>query len=167
MADKGFIQNYGFVPFKYFQYTVLLFQIWMIRNYRTVNTFIDKYLDPLKENSKYIKQFILTVPLLSMIYYDIRYSSFSLKNLGVPPKYNDTIKQVLNILGSYALIQIFSSDTGFKSSALQVEMLQTHILFVVISIGMAYSLTQNRSQSIIALIMFYHYKYVIGQNQSM
>ncbi|NBU34042.1 hypothetical protein EB118_07240 [bacterium] len=167
MADtKGLIQNYGYVPFKYFQYVVLGLQIWMIQNYKAVNDYIDSYIDTKNTNHIYAKQVLLTLPLVSMIYYDIRYSSFSLKNLGFPPQYNDALKQILNIMGSYALIQVFSSDTGFKSSILQVEMLQTHLLFIIISIGMAYSVTQNRSQSILALIMFYHFKYVIGQNKN-
>ena len=99
-----------------------------------------------------------------MVYYDIRYSSFSLKNIGVNPVYNDTLKQILNILGSYAIIHIFAQDTGLKTSILQIGILQTHLLFIVTSIGMAFSITQNRSQSILALIFYYHLKYVIGQN---
>lgn len=158
MSEQKLIENYGYVPIKYFQYLVIGLQIWMIYNHKRVNEFMDKYF------SEHVKKVLLSLPLLSIIYYDIRYSSFSLKNLGFPPQYNDTLKQVLNILGSYALIHIFAQDTGFKATLLQVILLQTHLLFVVISIGMAYSLTQNRSQSIIALLMFYHFKYVIGNN---
>ena len=107
---------------------------------------------------------ILSIPLLLMIYYDIRYSSFSFKNLGFDPAYNNTIKQVLNILGSYAIIHIFAEDTGLKTTNLQTNFLQSHTLFIFISVGMSYSITQNRSQSILALLSFYHLKFVISQN---
>jgi hypothetical protein len=157
------IENYGYVPFYLFQWIVLFLQIYLIYNYKTVNELFDKYFDN-SDNQQYIKKLILTLPLLSMIYYDIRYSSFSLKNMGVDPAYNDTIKQILNILGSYAIIQILSQDTGLKTTILQRDFMQTHLLFIFISIGMAYSVTQNRSQSILALILYYHLKYVIGNN---
>jgi hypothetical protein len=84
--------------------------------------------------------------------------------MGFNPAYNDTIKQILNILGSYAIIHIFAQDTGVKTSLVQVGILQSHLLFIIASIGMAFSITQNRSQSILALIFYYHLKYVIGQN---
>lgn len=158
------IENYGYVPFMYFQYIVLALQVYIIYNYRQVNDFMDKYFDPADQKQQTIKKFILSIPFFSMVYYDIRYSSFSLKNLGVPPSYNDTIKQILNIVGSYAIIHVFAQDTGLKTSILQVDYLQTHLLFSIISIGMAFSITQNRSQSILALILFYHLRYVIGKN---
>lgn len=164
MAEQKLIENYGFVPFYFFQYIILGLQIWMIYNHEIVNEYMDKIFDKQSKLQQNIKKIILTLPLLSVMYYDIRYSSFSFKNLGVPPEYNDTIKQILNIMGSYALIHIFAQDTGFKTSLLQIDILQSHLLFVVSSVGMAYSLTQNRSQSIIALLMFYHLKYVLSNN---
>lgn len=159
MSDQKLIENYGYVPFMYFQYIILGLQVWMVYNHERVNEFMDRYF------SKNVKKFILTIPFLSMVYYDIRYSSFSLKNLGFPVQYNDTLKQILNILGSYALIHIFAQDSGFKTALEQVGFVQMHWLFIVTSIGMAYSVTQNRSQSILALIMFYHLKYVISDNR--
>lgn len=156
------IENYGYVPFTYFQYVVLAFQVWMIYNYKMVNEYMDS-ISYFSANPT-LKKIVLSIPLISIIYYDIRYSSFSLKNLGVPPNYNDTIKQILNIVGSYALIHIFAQDTGLKTSVLQQDYLQTHLLFVIISVGMAFSITQNRSQSIIAAILFYHLRYVIGND---
>lgn len=159
MSDQKLIENYGYVPFFGFQWFILALQIYMINDYKKVNDFMDKYI-----HDRNIKNIILTLPFLSMVYYDIRYSSFSLKNMGFNPSYNDSLKQILNILGSYAIIHIFSQDTGLKTAITQIGILQTHILFIFTSIGMAYSITQNRSQSILALILYYHLKYVIGKN---
>lgn len=168
MSEQKLIENYGYVPFFGFQYAVLFLQIYMINNYQQVNNLMDKLLDIIfNKNNKYrenIKKIILSIPFMSITYYDIRYSSFSFKNMGFNPAYNDTLKQILNILGSYAIIHIYAQDTGLKTSVLQVGILQSHLLFIITSIGMAFSITQNRSQSILALVFYYHLKYVIGQN---
>jgi hypothetical protein len=164
MSEQKLIEHYGYVPFIGFQYAILLLQIYMINKYKQVNNFLDQFFDNKSEYMQNIKKVILSIPFMLMVYYDIRYSSFSFKNMGFNPAYNDTIKQILNILGSYAIIHIFAQDSGSKTSILQVGILQSHLLFIVASIGMAFSITQNRSQSILALIFYYHLKYVIGQN---
>lgn len=170
MSDQKLIENYGYVPFIGFQYVVLLLQIYMIYNHTQVNLLIDNFLldyffkDKESSIKLNIKKVILSIPFILIVYYDIRYASFSFKNLGVDPSYNDLIKQILNILGSYALIHIFAQDTGLKTTTLQTGIIQSNLLFILSSIGMAFSVTQNRSQSIIALIFYYHLKYVLAQN---
>ena len=168
MSQEKFIHNYGYVPFWGFQWVFLFLQIYLINNYQQVNDFVDRFVDRFfdKDNEyiQNIKKVILSIPYIIMVYYDIRYSSFSFKNLGFNPAYNDTIKHILNILGSYAIIQIFAQDAGMKTSLLQIGIIQSHLLFILSSIGMAFSITQNRSQSIFALILYYHVKYVIAKN---
>ena len=87
-----------------------------------------------------------------------------IENYGYVPFFGFQYAVLLNILGSYAIIHIFAQDTGLKTSLLQTGILQSHLLFIIASIGMAFSITQNRSQSILALIFYYHLKYVIAQN---
>lgn len=164
--DKPIIQNYGYVPFSYFQYIILALQIYMIYNYQKVNEFMDKYITSNEQHYLVLKKIILSIPLILIVYYDIRYSSFSLKNLGFNPSYNDPLNQVLYILGSYAIIQLLAQDTGIKTGILQRDTVQTYILFTLIAIGMAYSVTGNRSQSMIAVLLYYHLKYVVSNNQT-
>lgn len=164
MSDQKLIENYGYVPFYAFQWFILSLQVYMIYNYKYVNDLLDVYFDPKDLQKQHLKKIILSIPFLSMVYYDVKYSSFSFKNMGVDPAYNDTIKQILNIFGSYAIIHIFAQDTGLKTAILQTSFVQSQILFIIMSVGMAYSITQNRSQSILAIILFYHLKYVISQN---
>jgi hypothetical protein len=163
MSDPNLIENYGYVPFYSFQYVILGLQFYMIYNYKYVNELMDKYIGT-NDSQKQLKKIILSIPLLLIIYYDIRYSSFSFKNLGVNPAYNSTIKQILYISGSYGIIQVLAQDAGIKTAIVQENLVQKHILFALMSIGMAFSLTQNRSHSIIALILYYHLKYVISEN---
>lgn len=163
MADNKLIENYGYVPFYYFQYVILGLQFYMIINYKYINDLMDKYIGT-NYSQKQLKRIILSIPLLLIIYYDIRYSSFSFKNLGVNPGYNDTIKQILYIFGSYGIIQILAQDAGITTPIVQEKLIQAHFIFIFVSIGMAFSLTQNRSQSIIALMIYYHLKYVISED---
>lgn len=161
--DNVIIANYGYVPFNYFQYIVLAIQLYMIYNHEWVNQQIDKYIP---ESNKLARYIILSIPLLLIVYYDIFYSSFSLRNLGINPSYNDPINQVLFILGSYAIIQVLAQDTGIKTGSLQRDTIQMKILFGIIAVGMAYSVTKNRSQSMIAVLLYFHLKYVISNNQT-
>jgi hypothetical protein len=164
MADKNLIVNYDHAPFYLFQWILLGIQVYMIYNYKYVNELMDKYFDKCNSKKQKLKKIILSIPFLLMVYYDIRYSSFSLKNLGISPVYNNIIKQILNIFGSYGIIYIFAQDSGLKTTTIQTHFIQTNTLFIIISVSMAYSITQNRSQSLLALLLFYHLKYVISQN---
>jgi hypothetical protein len=158
-----FIPNYGYVPFPFFQWVVFGVQIALIVYHKQVNTFMNEYFDE-SYAQQTMKKIILSLPLISIAYYDIFYSSFSLKNLGLRPEYNDPLNQILWIFGSYAVIHILSQDAGLKLGIDQQDTFKSHALFILASFGMAYSITRNRSHSLIALILYYHMKYVISDN---
>ena len=171
MTDQNLIQHYGYVPFYLFQYVIIGLQIFLIINYKYINKLIDKYIDEYfinyvnnKNLLQQLKRIILSIPLLLIIYYDIRYSSFSLNNLGINSTYNDPINQLLYIAGSYGIIQVLAQDAGIRTPVIQENLVQQHFSFVLISIGMAYSLTKNRSHSYIAIMVYYHLKYLISEN---
>jgi hypothetical protein len=113
-----------------------------------------------------IKYTLFSIPLLIIVFYDVQYSSFSLKNLGLPVKYNDKVNYLLQILGSYGIIQILAQDSGLKTGEIQRDTVQHHWLFSLMALGMAYSVTSNRSQSMIAVLMYYHLKYAISNNRT-
>jgi hypothetical protein len=158
--DPNFIQNYGFVPFPFFQQSVLVLEIILIKYAAPIKeylkNFCTKYFGE-EEYYTYVYKFILSLPLLSIIYFDIRYSSFSLKNLGVPIEYNRYINQVLFILGSYGIIQVLAQDMGKPTGIDQRDVVQISTIFAFICVGQAYSLTENRSQSIIAMFLYFSY----------
>ena len=146
-----------------FLFHIFNIQCLLIQYYDQINTWVEKFKTD-KYDFKSAKKALLSIPILLITYYDLKYSSFSLKNLGVNSEYNDNINAVLKMLGSYGIIQVFAQDTGIKTAILQNDIVTSHILFTIISIGMAYALTTNRSQSILALILYYHLKYVIADN---
>lgn len=158
------IPKYGYVPFKNFQYVMIGIQLLMIFFHKHLNTFLDTYLFNSTYYEQTLKKILLTIPLMSIAYFDIFYSSFSFKNLGLYSKYNDKLDALFWILGSYAIIHVLAQDTGIKLGLDQRASVQTHLMFILISFSMAYSLTTNRSQSLIALLLYYHIKYVISNN---
>jgi len=146
----------------YFQYTLLAVHILFIFFHKELNRRFDK----LELNTPLIKYILFSTPLLMIVFYDVHYSSFSLRNLGLPVKYNDQVNYILQILGSYGIIQILAQDSGLKTGEIQRDTVQHHWLFSVMALGMAYSVTSNRSQSMIAVLMYYHLKYIISNNKT-
>ena len=163
------IKNYNFVPFPYFQQLILILQIVLIicanRIKKYLEGFCRKYIGT-HEYYSYAYKIILSIPLLLIIYFDIRYSSFALNNIGLPVRYNQYVNQTLWILGAYGIIQVLAQDSGLKTGIDQRDIVQQTFIFFFLGIGMAYSITQNRSQSIIAMFLYLHLKYVVSDRTS-
>jgi hypothetical protein len=157
--------NYGYVPFPHFQFVMYLTQFLLIYYHKEVNRFLDDQVNDHHNNGyKILKRFLLSIPLLTIAYYDILYGSFSFKNLGVPVEYNRVINQALFILGSYGVIQVLAQDSGIRTGVAQRDTVQTRAWFAFMAVGMAYSLTKNRSQSVLAMMLYFHLRYVISDN---
>lgn len=163
------IKNYGTVPFPYFQHAILILEVFFITYAVSIkkylHDFCTKYLGD-QEYYTYIYKCILSIPILSIIYYDVRYSSFSLKNIGLPLQYNSFVNQILWIFGGYGIIQVLAQDSGLKTGIDQRDLIQYTLIFFFLGIGMAYSITQNRSQSMIAMFLYLHLKYVVSDRES-
>jgi hypothetical protein len=161
------------VPFKYFQHVLLVIQFLILYNHNKLHKVFDDYY---KKNIKHteirmklfntFKILILSLPYLSIIYYDLFYKSFSFSKLGVPDKLNDNLNYMLYLFGSYAIIQVLAQDAGLKTGLNQRNIVQNHFIFFMMCFGMAYSLTKNRSQSMIAAILYFHLKYIVSNNQT-
>lgn len=158
------IKKYNFVPFPYFQQVILIVEIMLI----IYANRIKKYLDDLckTESCSYAYKFILSIPLLLIIYYDVRYNSFALNNIGLSAQYNSYVNQLLWIMGAYGIIQVLAQDSGLKTGIDQRDLVQQTFIFFFLGIGMAYSITQNRSQSMIAMFVYLHLKYVVSDRES-
>lgn len=126
---------------------------------------INKKAEEYKIN-KYVYYYIISIPLFMMTYLDVMYDAYSLRNIGVPEKYNARINYMLNLFGSYGMIQILAQDSGLKTGEVQRDTVQKSLLFTLIALGMAFSVTNNRSQSFIAVLYYFHLKYVISNNKT-
>jgi len=143
------------------KYWLFVIELLLLSFHKQIHAKIEKH-----GLNKYVYYYLVSIPLFLMTYLDIMYDAYSLRNLGVPNKYNDRINYLLNLLGSYGMIQILAQDSGLKTGEIQRNTVQQSLLFSLIAIGMAFSVTNNRSQAMIAVLYYYHLKYVISNNKT-
>ena len=167
----SFIPNFGYVPFKYFQYIYLIFVLlsFIFKDFLYENVYKKIYdkIDSNIENNNvrtFIKSFIALLPILPIIYYDFFYKSFSIYNLGIKSvKKNRYINTTLRLFGSYVIIQVAAQDLGVKTGTVQSDFIKLSLMQVVLYAGCAYAITQDRSEAILAALIYFQLKY-FGSN---
>jgi len=168
--------NYGWVPFPYFQQTLLVSIVLLIVFHKPINAWLDKHfydkIFPKKDNGKsktevFVRSVIALIPIFIMIYFDMSYSSFSMNNLGVL-KYidSDAINVLLKLFGAYAVIQVAAEDFGLKTGKVQSQFAQLVPIQYLIYAGAAFVITGNRSAALIAAIAYYMMKYFASNNET-
>jgi len=162
------IPDYGWVPFPYFQHVLLLVLSICFMNYEKINETLQKNVYSKMKNKKlkhYSKLIVFSLPILVILYLDIRFSSFSMKNLGVTNFIsNDTINTLLKLFGAYCLIQVGAQDFGNKTGGFQADFFKIPLLQFLLYVGVAFSLTQNRSMAIIAALLYFQMKIFVSEN---
>ena len=184
MSKENIIENYNYVPFRYFKHLILFLIILTIIKYNTINNYINKFFNIENEESeehhieklnsffdifkKYgLKIFILCLPIIILIYYDINYSSFSIKNLGINKFIsNNKLNYLLRVFGAYGIIQILAQDLGLKTGYLQREITQSKPIQFLLFFGTAYALTNNRSEAFIGSMIYFILKYSVSNNKT-
>ena len=167
----NFIPNFGYVPFKYFQYIYLIFILlsftfkdFLYENlYKKIYDKIDLHIE--NNNVRiFTKSFIALLPILPVIYYDFFYKSFSIHNLGIKSvKKNRYINTILRLFGSYVIIQVAAQDLGVKTGTVQSDFIKLSFMQVILFIGCAYAITQDRSEAILAALIYFQLKH-FGSN---
>jgi hypothetical protein len=188
-----FIPNFGYVPFLYFQHYYVVFIIvsftfkdFLYDNiykkiYDKIDAFFygneknDKDKDKEKEKDKekanpnqslitISKSFIALLPILPLIYYDFFYKSFSLHNMGLlNDSYNRYVSTILRLFGSYVIIQVAAQDLGIKTGTVQSDFTKLSLMQVVLFAGCAFAITQDRSEALLAALIYFQLKY-FGSN---
>jgi hypothetical protein len=166
-----FLPNYGYVPFKYFQYLYFIFILlsFTYKDFLYENVYKKIYdkVDSVIENNNvrsFIKSFIALFTILPIIYYDLIYKSFSIQNLGFKSvKHNRYINTILRIFGSYVIIQVAAQDLGVKTGTVQSDFIKLSFMQVALYIGCAYAITQDRSEAFLAALIYFQLKY-FGSN---
>jgi hypothetical protein len=167
----SFIPNFGYVPFKYFQYLYLIYILlsFTFKDFLYENLYKKIYdkVDSVIENNNvrsFIKSFIALSTILPIIYYDLLYKSFSLHNLGIKSvKQNRCINTMLRLFGSYVIIQVAAQDLGVKTGTVQSDFIKLSFMQAVLYIGCAYAITQDRSEAFLAALIYFQLKY-FGSN---
>jgi hypothetical protein len=166
-----FLPNYGYVPFKYFQhlYLILILLSFIFKDFLYENLYKKIYdkLDSSIENNNvrsFIKSFIALFTILPILYYDLVYKSFSIQNLGIKGiKNNRYINTTLRMFGSYVIIQVAAQDLGVKTGTVQSDFIKLSFMQVILYVGCAYAITQDRSEAFLAALLYFQLKY-FGSN---
>ena len=143
-------------------YALLIVILYSIADHRRIHTTLDD--GPTLLKSKLVRGMILSVPIVTAIYLDVMYGTFSLKRFGVPTSWNKPLNRLLHTMGAYGMVQILAQDSGLKTGVSQRDSVQTSLYFVPVAVGMAFSMCDNRSQAILSVLMYYHLKYTVSNN---
>ncbi len=161
------IKEYGWVPFEYFQHLMLFGILLSYMNYDKINNTLKKNIyEPIQTKyqnaniTKSTKVIISLLPVLIIFYLDFNYSSFSMNNLGVTKVLsNNTIDTILKLFGAYCIIQVAAQDVGIKTGSFQADIVKLPWFQFIIYAGIAFTLTQNRSMSLIATLAYFQLKF--------
>ena len=161
------IKNYGWVPFPYFQHVFIGLIIFSLYNWEKIDKNLDKTIyKPIQTKFKNktitssTKITVSLIPIMIMLYLDIKYSSFSMNSLGITNYVsNYLIDTILKLFGGYCIIQVAAQDVGVKTGAIQADFVKLPLLQFLMYSGIAFSLTQNRSMSIIATFTYFQLKF--------
>ena len=161
------LPDYGWVPFPYFQHVFIVVLSISFMYYKEINEQLDKHVYNKIKNKKmrYYSKLIFLIPILVILFLDIKYSSFSMKNLGITTYIsNDIINNLLKLFGAYGLIQVAAQDFGNKTGDIQADFFKIPFLQFLIYVGIAFSLTQNRSMAIIGALLYFQMKFFVSEN---
>tara|TARA_Y100000389_G_scaffold103584_1_gene100471 strand:- start:1055 stop:1600 length:546 start_codon:yes stop_codon:yes gene_type:complete len=173
------------MDYKLLQFSILIFIFFTLINHKYLNKKINIYFNkqPIKDKKgtkeeeldslsnvldEYgIKLFIFLLPVIILIYYDMKYPNFFMKNLelGKIVKIKN-VNYILKILGAYGIIQILAQDMGLKTGYVQRELVQSKIIQFFIFAGTAFALTNDISQSVMGTLIYFILKYAVSNNQT-
>jgi hypothetical protein len=171
--DNRDLKYYGYVPFNHFQYVIIGLIILSFIFKDKVKKALDKHiyskLEKIITNKTtltIIKSLIAIFPTLFIIYYDIRYRSFSLYNLGVTKLLHSRyINEFLRLCGAYVIIQVAAQDLGVKTGDIQSDSTKLSIVQYLLFVGGAYAITQDRSLALIAGIIYFQLKFFASDKE--
>lgn len=153
------LKNYGYVPFRGFQWIVILTLLISI----ICHPFI-KQLNIMQNKIilNVVKTVFYVLPFLLIVWFDMKYSSFSLNNLGISSQHNRQINYLLRIIGAYGIIQVLAQDFGIRTGKTQADVVKIPIVQWVAYFGTAFCLTNNRSEAMVGATLYFILKYLIS-----
>ena len=128
----------------------------------------------LKNVPSALQSIIYLLPIYVVIYYDIKFNTFSLKNMfkkmfNIPYEFTDkhktSINFMLRVIGAYGIIQVLAQDFGIKTGRKQGELMRNNFVQWILFFGTAFSILGNRSEAMIAATVYFILKhsYSVGE----
>lgn len=121
-----------------------------------INEWFDKKLKKYTENTRnIIKYIIFSIPLLTIIIFDMSFHSFSMNNLYVTKIIpNNYLNYFLRIIGIYGVVQVLSQDFGIKTGEKQNHFTKNSVIHFICMFGAGFALSGQRSESFIAALIY-------------
>ena len=79
---------------------------------------------------------------------------------------NMNSNNVLNIIGAYGIVQVLAQDLGIKSGLKQIEITHNEFVQFILYWGMAFALTDNRTESLAGVLLYFYLKYIVSKNNT-
>ena len=164
----------GWVPFPYFQQFMIIILVFGFINYKKINEKLNKNVyskiqKKFKNNkiTNYSRIIISLLPNFIILYLDLNFRSFSMKHVGITNYIsNDSLNTMLKLAGAYCIVQVAAQDIGLKTGDIQADFVKVPLFQFVMYCGVAFSLTQNRSMSIIAALLYFQMKFFISNGNT-
>ena len=64
------------------------------------------------------------------------------------------------------MIQVLAQDLGIKSGIKQIEMTHNEFSQFILYWGMAFALTDNRTESLAGVLIYFYLKYIVSKNET-
>jgi hypothetical protein len=133
---------------KYFQHIFLLFIVVIVLQSKKIKNFLEKNIykklnDEPKNKyiNKSIRILIALIPAIIYFYYDSKYSTFSMNNLGVTNVINEKqLNMILQLIGSYIFVDIINKN-------LDIEYDNNQLFILIINMSIAYTIIQDKNMS--------------------
>ena len=173
------------MDYKYLQFVILIIIFATLINHKYINKQLNMLFNktPIKDkketteeeldalhnvlNDHGIRIAVFLLPLIILIYYDMKYPNFFMNNLGLGKLVEiKHVNYILKILGAYGIIQILAQDIGLKTGYVQRELVQSKIVQFFLFSGTAFALTNDISQSVMGTLIYFILKYSVSNNQT-
>ena len=160
------MSTYGYTPFPFFKMILIVSIILLLYYSKQINAFFKRKEDKDTPVSKYYYLAVL-IPLFIICYYDAMYSTFSLHSLGVSDEnHRKMFDYVFKCLGAYGIIQVLAQDIGVKTGEKQRDLIQLPVMQFLIFFGTAYSITDDRSEALMGVFLYFLLKYNVSGNKT-
>ena len=111
----------------------------------------------------WIVQLVCILLFVFVIYNDIYTNFLSFGNLGITKLVSyKVLNYILKVLGAYGIIQVFSQDMGIPTGNFQMAITHHPISKLILLFSTGFALTGDRSESLIATILYFYLRNVLS-----
>ena len=105
--------------------------------------------------------------IILFIYLGYLEKKYSLHNIIIKFIPDKLLSYLLKILGAYGVIQVLAQDLGVKTGKVQRDVTHSLPVQMILYWGMAFSLTDDRNEAAIGVLIYFYLKYILSENETL